>query len=140
MSPWRAEALRRGYCSSAAVPISSGGRGIGALTVYAVKPHFFDPEELELLGKIGLNLSFALKSLDEEEQRQLAEKARRESEERFRSLIQTAPVIIISLSTEGTILEFNPEAELVYGRTREEVLGKNYLDLFIAEAVPGAHG
>ena len=133
MSPWRAEALRRGYCSSAAVPINSGGRGIGALTVYAVEPHFFDREELELLGKIGLNLSFALKSLDEEEQRQLAEKAQRESEARFRSLIQTAPVVIISLSPEGTILEFNPEAELVYGRTREEVLGKNYLDLFIAD-------
>ena len=114
-------------------PSAAAAAGIGALTVYAVEPHFFDREELELLGKIGLNLSFALKTLDEEEQRQLAEKAQRESEARFKSLIQTAPVVIISLSPEGTILEFNPEAELVYGRTREAVLGKNYLDLFIAD-------
>ena len=55
----------------------------------------------------------------------------RESEERFRALIHTAPVVIVALSPDGTILEFNPEAELAYGRTRAEVLGGNYLDLFI---------
>ena len=63
--------------------------------------------------------------------RRRAEEALRKSEERFRSLIHTAPVVIVSLSPDGTILEFNPEAELAYGRPRAEVLGRNYLDLFI---------
>jgi PAS domain S-box-containing protein len=63
--------------------------------------------------------------------RKRAEEAVRKSEERFRSLIHTAPVVIVSLAPDGTILEFNPEAEIAYGRTRAGVLGGNYLDLFI---------
>ena len=68
---------------------------------------------------------------EEIEDRKRIEIVVRESEERFRLLIHTAPVVIVSLSPDGTILEFNPEAELAYGRTRAEVLGRNYLDLFI---------
>jgi PAS domain S-box-containing protein len=68
---------------------------------------------------------------EEIEDRKRIEIAVRESEERFRLLIHTAPVVIVSLAPDGTILEFNPEAELAYGRTRAEVLGRNYLDLFI---------
>ncbi len=64
-------------------------------------------------------------------ERRRAEETLRESEEQFRLLIHTAPVVIVSLAPDGTILEFNPEAELAYGRTRAEVLGRNYLDLFI---------
>ncbi|NQT50971.1 PAS domain S-box protein, partial [bacterium] len=58
--------------------------------------------------------------------------ALRESEERFRSLVQTAPSAIVCLSAEYRILEFNPEAARIYGRRAEEVMGKSYLDLFIA--------
>jgi PAS domain S-box-containing protein len=68
---------------------------------------------------------------EEMEDRRRIEIVVRESEARFRSLIHTAPVVIVSLAPDGTILEFNPEAELAYGRTRAEVLGRNYLDLFI---------
>jgi len=68
---------------------------------------------------------------EEIEDRRRIEIVVRESEARFRSLIHTAPVVIVSLAPDGTILEFNPEAELAYGRTRAEVLGRNYLDLFI---------
>ena len=53
------------------------------------------------------------------------------SEERFRTLVQTAPTVIICLSSEGRILEFNPEAERVYGYKCEEVLGQNYFDLLL---------
>lgn len=34
-APWRDEAVRRGYASSAAVPLSEQGRVIGALNIYA---------------------------------------------------------------------------------------------------------
>lgn len=53
------------------------------------------------------------------------------SENRFRSLVQTAPVVILHLSPEGKILEFNPEAERIYGCRREEALGRDYFELFI---------
>lgn len=64
-------------------------------------------------------------------ERKRTEAILRKSEERFRTLIQTAPSVIICLSSEGRILEFNPEAERVYGCKREEVLGQNYFNLFL---------
>ncbi|MHC4252684.1 MAG: PAS domain S-box protein, partial [Planctomycetota bacterium] len=56
-----------------------------------------------------------------------------ESEGRLRSLIQSAPTVVLFLSPEGRILEFNAEAERLYGRSRNEALGMNYIDAFLPE-------
>lgn len=61
------------------------------------------------------------------------EQALQNSERRYHTLVQTAPSIIIQLSSEGTIVEFNSEAEKFYGFDRSEVIGKNYLEEFIPE-------
>ncbi|MFT3896081.1 MAG: PAS domain S-box protein [Anaerolineales bacterium] len=73
MVPWREEALSRGYRSSAAVPIREHGQIIGALTVYAPEPNGFDSENEELLEQIGLDVSFALDSIEAENKRNRAE-------------------------------------------------------------------
>ena len=56
------------------------------------------------------------------------------SEYRFRSLVEAAGSLIIGLTPEGWIVEWNREAERFYGRTREEVLDTNYFELFIQES------
>ncbi|MBI5648335.1 MAG: PAS domain S-box protein [Ignavibacteriae bacterium] len=58
----------------------------------------------------------------------------RESEERFRTLIEAAASVIVALAPDESILEFNPEAQKVFGRSREDVLGKNYVETFIPES------
>ena len=58
------------------------------------------------------------------------EKARvesRETQARYQLLIDTAGSAIVVLSPEHRILEFNREAEAIYGWSRAEVLGKDYL-------------
>lgn len=62
-----------------------------------------------------------------------AENALIQSEARFRSLIEASPSVTIGISSDLTVFEFNPEAESLYGKKREDVLGKNYLKLFIPE-------
>ncbi len=55
------------------------------------------------------------------------------SEERFRTLIESAASVIIGLSPDHEIIEFNPEAENLYGVKHEDVLGKDYFKLFLPE-------
>ena len=63
-----------------------------------------------------------------------AQAKHRESEQRYQLLVETAGSAIIVLAPDGRILEFNREAEVLYGRPRQEVLGKEYAALFLAPA------
>jgi PAS domain S-box-containing protein len=71
--------------------------------------------------------------LREIEERQEAQEKLRENEERFRVLFQTTGSVIIFVDPAGCILEFNEEAEAVFGWPRQEVLGKNAIELFVPE-------
>jgi PAS domain S-box-containing protein len=52
------------------------------------------------------------------------------SEERYRSLVETAPDVIFSLSiVDGTITSLNPIFEKITGWSRAEWLGKSFMDI-----------
>ena len=59
----------------------------------------------------------------------------RETENRFRTVVRTAGSAIFVLSSEYLILEWNEQAEHLYGRLRLEVLNKNYLELFVPDGI-----
>jgi len=59
---------------------------------------------------------------------QLAERALRNSEERFKSLSENAPVIIFSLDQNGALNYVNPAWETLLGHSRQEVLGRPLVD------------
>ena len=71
--PWRDEALRCGRHSAAMLPIRFQDRPYGILGVYASQAGVFDDETLRLLGEVTSDISFALHTLDQEEQRRNAE-------------------------------------------------------------------
>jgi PAS domain S-box-containing protein len=85
-SPWREEALARGYRSAGSFALRVGSEVIGSLSMYAGKPGFFTDEEISLLENLALDVSFAMESLEREGKRRQAEAALKESEERLRSL------------------------------------------------------
>ncbi len=58
----------------------------------------------------------------------------RETHARYQLLVDTAGSAIVVLSPEYRILEFNREAEAIYGWRRTDVLGKDYLQTFLPEA------
>lgn len=74
MKPWRERALKRGYQSSAAVPIRQKNQVIGAFTVYADKVNDFDRNDEALLTDIGQDISYALEAIETEKEHQKAER------------------------------------------------------------------
>jgi PAS domain S-box-containing protein len=130
MAPWRETALERGFRSSAAVPIRQKNSPIGALTVYASEPHAFCEEDRELLNKIGLDISFAIDSMDSIIERKRAEAALRDSERRFSTIFQASPVgIFFSRVSDGKLLETNQAFLDLIGYSREEVIDRSSLEL-----------
>lgn len=63
------------------------------------------------------------------------EQALKETQTILQSFIQTVPGVIIGLSFDGKIMEFNPEAEKLFNCKREDVMSKKYVDLFIRKAL-----
>jgi PAS domain S-box-containing protein len=59
-----------------------------------------------------------------------AQRALRESEERFRRIYEESPVGYQSLDVEGRILDVNPAWLTLFGYTREEVIGRRVDEFF----------
>ncbi len=57
-------------------------------------------------------------------QNRQAQTSLRASRQRLRNIIDSAGEAIISVDEEGKVCEFNPAAERIFGRTREEMLGQ----------------
>lgn len=65
--------------------------------------------------------------------RKQAEDALRQSEEKYRELVQSANSIIIRWDTKGRIRFFNEYAQSFFGYTEEEVLGKSVIGIIVPE-------
>jgi two-component system sensor histidine kinase UhpB len=83
------------------------------------------------LTRLGAAVERALEDAGKRRQLRQAEELLKESEERFRILFQTAGSFIGVSDSNGRLLELNLEAERVSGWQRQEVLGLNFLHLFV---------
>jgi signal transduction histidine kinase len=70
---WRTGAVRRGFNSLLAIPLSEDERIIGVLTIYSSETDCFNEEEINLLRKLAENLSYGLKVFRTNEERKLAQ-------------------------------------------------------------------
>jgi two-component system, NtrC family, sensor kinase len=74
-------------------------------------------DERRLLNTVAERLGRAAK-------RNIMESALRVSEERFRSVVETASDAIVSLNREGNVIFWNKAAEKIFGYSKKEILGK----------------
>ncbi|GET42761.1 putative bifunctional diguanylate cyclase/phosphodiesterase [Microseira wollei] len=68
-------------------------------------------------------------------QNQLAEARRRESEQRFRALIENATDIVVIVDKDGIFRYISPSQQRIFGYKTEELLGKKCLDYIYPEDV-----
>ncbi len=58
----------------------------------------------------------------------------KETQSMLKSFIQIVPSVILGLSSDGAIIEFNHEAEKLFGRKKIDIIGLSYVDLFVVES------
>jgi PAS domain S-box-containing protein len=109
---------REGIISAAHVPIISKKRVFGSLTVGSRRPHKFSVKEIDLLKAFGSQLGMALENafLFEEVAKGKAY---------IENLVENAADVIICTDTQDQIQTWNRGAEVLFGYTKEEVIGKH---------------
>jgi len=117
-APWREEALRRGYGSSAAYPLLSAERqAIGTLNAYRARPGEYAPEDLEALETFAQQATVAVLG---------ARRARalRDAVERLSLQVERMPLGHVVRDVERRILQWNPAAERIFGWTAAQAVGR----------------
>jgi PAS domain S-box-containing protein len=132
--PWREEAAELGYGSAAALPLLSCGKAFGALVVYAKDKNLFLDEEIELLSELAEDIVRGAIALRLREANGKAQEALRQSEERYRGLVELSPEAIV-INRDNRFVFFNPAAlRLLGAASTEQVLGKSPFEVFCLES------
>jgi len=129
MAPWREDALKLGYGSSAVFPLKIEGKVIGAINLYAPEADFFNSDEVRLLGELAADTSFALENLKLQEARKMAEASLQESEWYNRFLFESSAIGLVLCRMDGSLVDVNPAFAAIIGRSVEETEGLTYWDI-----------
>lgn len=128
-TPWREEALRRGYASSIALSLLQEGRAVGALNIYAAEPEAFDRDEVALLEELARDVTYGIQVLRTLAERNHMEKALREAEAKYRGIFEHAVEGIFQSTPEGTLLSVNPALARMHGYDSPEEMVSGIRDL-----------
>lgn len=161
VEPWKDWAMEHGYAAYICLPLirrgmsnatqemrqrkyktgmdrSSGqsiGECFGVLTIYAMEINAFNPQEVKLLQELANDLAYGMMALRNRHDRIQAETALRQSEQRYRQLVQLLPDAVI-IHHEGKIELINAAGiKLLSGDAIETLIGRSVQDFVPADAV-----
>ncbi len=113
-SPWKEKALKRGYLSSAAIPLKRDKKIISVLNVYADEPNFFDEETRQVLEQLSSDLSFFLEFIYQVRKQVIVTTA-----------LENSDTWVLVTDTDGNILYVNDAVTRISGYSKEELINKN---------------
>lgn len=112
---------RFGFQSCASFPLWFQGKAQGVLNFCMSEPDFFKMPEIDLLGEVVADVSFALDKLESDRQRRQAEAQLR----KLSAAVEQTPEVVVITDSAANIEYVNPAFTRITGYTLEEVLGKN---------------
>lgn len=126
----------------AVVSIFSGETLWGLLAIYQnTTARNWQPWEVELLQQIASQLAIAIQQSQlysqlqlELQERQQTEAVLRETERRWRSLLDNVQLIVVGLDIDGNVEYVNPFFLALTGYSLREALGKSWFDYFLSSS------
>jgi len=120
------------YCGLPA--LNSDGRVVAVVCLLDNKPHEFTEEDQSILRVIGQRIATEIERGGIIEERRLTEAALRESEERYRRIVDTAEEGVLTIDPQEKTTFVNPKMAQMLGYTVEEMIGKALYDFMDAAA------
>ncbi|MGD2090539.1 MAG: PAS domain S-box protein [Candidatus Aminicenantes bacterium] len=115
------------------VPLKTDRDVIGVIVLQSYTDStLFSEKDLEMLNFVSMQIAWAI-------ERKQYEEALQKSEELLRTVINAAHEAIIAIGEDGLITLFNPAAEKMFGRSKDEILGQP-LDRLMPEEYREHHG
>lgn len=136
MLPWREQAARSGFSSSATFPVCLPDGATAGLTIYASEADFFSADEEKLLLDIVADVGYALAFIAAEERRSAVEAALQQNRQ---ALARTQDIARVGGWTADLLtgLSLNsPEASRINGLPTHPLPGERFLDLVHPEDLP----
>lgn len=125
---------QHGITSLLDAPIHAGGEVIGIVCHEHIGPaRIWTTEEQSFAASLADLAALAIESA----QRRDAEAARRCSEQRTRALVDHALDPIVTTDAHGTVTDWNPSAEAVFGWTRREAIGRPLVETIFPDGDRG---
>lgn len=129
----RAEGARdAGLRSWVAVPAIVGREVLGVIELFSREAGAPDARVLAMLSDAAVQVARVV-------ERQRATQELRDTEERFRLIIETASDAFIAIDADSRILRWNRQAEATFGWLASEVVGRVITDTIIPEGQREAH-
>ncbi len=121
--PWKDEAIKHGFESSAALPIRKHGQIIGVFGIYCKYKNFFQEEEINLFEELSSDIELFLDNIEDDMLLQSMENA----------LSKFIDVFILT-DKDGYITHIGDKSLKFFGYKKEDIIGKNINIFHVEEA------
>ena len=125
-----------GHCSVWIAPLLHNGQLFGFINIAFKKNAVYYKDEKFLWEEIVSDISYGLYAHQLEEKRRLMKQALQQSEERFRSIVETSQEGIFIINSNYKIIYCNREMTQILGRQEPEIVGHNFQEFLDAESIP----
>jgi PAS domain S-box-containing protein len=118
--------VQAGIRSIMSVPLIAHNELIGSLVIRSKKPVAYTEQDLHLAERIGAQIAGAIANAQLFTDRKLAEEELRESEGKYRNILESIEDGYFEVDIAGNLTFFNDSVCKMLGNTRDEMMGINY--------------
>ncbi|KAF4515993.1 hypothetical protein B566_EDAN000230 [Ephemera danica] len=125
-------AAQNGIHAGCVFPVWLRANVFGVMEFFSREAHARDADLLRTLATIGSQIGLFLERAE-------VESSLRESESRTRRILDTALDAIVTMDRDGTIIEWNGQAEVLFGWPAHEAIGRDLAETIIPADQREAH-